>query len=104
MLRIRSEHAIGFLKGRFHSLKHLRVNISDETSHKIATYWVSTCVGIHSFAMERKKSVVETLTLTTPTRLLRRGCLLLMMIRMLSQKSGVARAAVTPMGNVYGKL
>ncbi|KAJ6575882.1 hypothetical protein B0H10DRAFT_943406 [Mycena sp. CBHHK59/15] len=27
MLRIRSEHAIGFLKGRFHSLKHLRVNI-----------------------------------------------------------------------------
>src|ERR1700761_7411388 len=26
MLRIRSEHAIGFLKGRFHSLKHLRVN------------------------------------------------------------------------------
>ncbi|KAF7368124.1 DDE Tnp4 domain-containing protein [Mycena sanguinolenta] len=52
MLRIRSEHAIGFLKGRFHSLKHLRVNISDEKSHKIATYWVSACVGIHAFAME----------------------------------------------------
>lgn len=52
ILRIRSEHAIGFLKGRFHSLKHLRVNISDEASHKIATYWVSACIGIHSFAMD----------------------------------------------------
>jgi hypothetical protein len=52
MLRIRSEHAIGFLKGRFHSLKHLRVNIADESSHKLATYWVSACVGIHAFAME----------------------------------------------------
>jgi hypothetical protein len=52
ILRIRSEHSIGFLKGRFHSLKHLRVNISDEASHKIATYWVSACIGIHSFAMD----------------------------------------------------
>lgn len=52
ILRIRSEHAIGFLKGRFHSLKHLRVNIKDEASHKIATYWISACVGIHSFAMD----------------------------------------------------
>ncbi|KAJ7718732.1 hypothetical protein B0H16DRAFT_1599621 [Mycena metata] len=31
-LRIRSEHAIGFLKGRFHS-------------------WVAACVGIHAYAM-----------------------------------------------------
>jgi hypothetical protein len=52
MLRIRSEHSIGFLKGHFHSLKHLRVNISDKKTHKIATYWVSSSVGIHSFAME----------------------------------------------------
>ncbi|KAJ7634030.1 hypothetical protein B0H17DRAFT_1280099, partial [Mycena rosella] len=51
MLRIRSEHAIGFLKGRFHSLKHLRVNIRDEATHKIATYWVSACIGIHAFAL-----------------------------------------------------
>ncbi|KAJ7698403.1 hypothetical protein B0H17DRAFT_1006841 [Mycena rosella] len=51
MLRIRSEHAIGFLKGGFHSLKHLRVNIRDEATHKIATYWVSACIGIHAFAL-----------------------------------------------------
>lgn len=52
MVRIRSEHAIGFLKGRFHSLKHLRVQIADERSHKFATYWVAACIGIHAFAMQ----------------------------------------------------
>ena len=51
MLRIRSEHAIGFLKGRFQSLKDLRVMIKDENSHKFATYWIVACIGIHSFAM-----------------------------------------------------
>jgi hypothetical protein len=51
MLRIRSEHAIGFLKGRFQSLKSLRVNISNEKSHKFATYWVVACVALHTFAM-----------------------------------------------------
>jgi hypothetical protein len=52
MLRIRSEHAIGFLKGRFHSLKGLRVRILDERSHKFATYWVAACIGLHAFAMQ----------------------------------------------------
>ena len=52
MLRIRSEHAIGFLKGRFQSLKNLRLQIRDEMMHKIACYWVAACVGIHAFAME----------------------------------------------------
>jgi DDE superfamily endonuclease len=51
-LRIRSEHAIGFLKGRFHSLKNLRVNIRDKDSHILATYWVAACIGLHSFAMQ----------------------------------------------------
>ena len=51
MLRIRSEHAIGFLKGRFQSLRDLRVLIKDEKSHKIAVYWVIACISIHSFAV-----------------------------------------------------
>jgi hypothetical protein len=51
MVRIRSEHAIGFLKGRFHSLKNLRVRIKDKKSHKYATYWVAACIGLHAFAM-----------------------------------------------------
>lgn len=52
MIRIRSEHAIGFLKGRFQSLKGLRILIKDEASHKFATYWVVAAIGIHSFAMK----------------------------------------------------
>ncbi|KAJ7736985.1 hypothetical protein DFH07DRAFT_779520 [Mycena maculata] len=55
MVRIRSEHAIGFLKGRFHSLKGLRVSIKDEKTHKFATYWVAACVGVHSFAMRSEE-------------------------------------------------
>ena len=52
MVRIRSEHAIGFLKGRFHSLKGLRINIKNEKMHKFATYWIASCVGLHAFAMQ----------------------------------------------------
>jgi hypothetical protein len=51
MVRIRSEHAIGFLKGRFASLKHLRINIVDEAAHIFATYWIAACIGLHCFAM-----------------------------------------------------
>lgn len=54
IVRIRSEHAIGYLKGRFHSLKHLRLRISDERSHKFATYWIASCIAIHAFAMQRE--------------------------------------------------
>nr|GAT51776.1 predicted protein [Mycena chlorophos] len=50
-LRIRSEHAIGFLKGRFYSLKNLRIVIRDAKSHRFATYWVAACVSMHAFAM-----------------------------------------------------
>lgn len=52
MVRIRSEHAIGFLKGRFQSLKGLRVRIKDAHSHRFATYWVLGCIAVHGFAMQ----------------------------------------------------
>jgi hypothetical protein len=52
MVRIRSEHAIGFFKGRFQSMKGLRVNIKDEKTHRFATYWIAACIGIHTFAMQ----------------------------------------------------
>ena len=51
-LHIQSEHAIGFLKGRFHLLKNLRVNICDKNSHILATYWAAACIGLHSFVMQ----------------------------------------------------
>lgn len=46
------EHAIGFLKGRFQSLKSLRINIRDQMSHRFATYWIASCIILHSFAMD----------------------------------------------------
>jgi len=52
IIRIRSEHAIGFLKGRFQSLKSLHINIKDDLSHKFATYWVVACIGVHNFALK----------------------------------------------------
>ncbi|RDB17113.1 hypothetical protein Hypma_001673 [Hypsizygus marmoreus] len=52
IIHIRSEHAIGFLKGCFQSLKDLHMHIKDEASHKLATYWVGACIGIYSFAMQ----------------------------------------------------
>ena len=50
MLRIRSEHAIGFLKGRFQSLRDLRILIQNEKTHKSAVYWALACAVLHSFA------------------------------------------------------
>ena len=52
MVRIRSEHAIGFLKGQFYSLKNLRINIRNEKSHRFATFWIAACIGLHAFAMQ----------------------------------------------------
>ncbi|TFY54301.1 hypothetical protein EVG20_g9761 [Dentipellis fragilis] len=52
MLRIRSEHVIGFLKGRFQSLKSLHVRICDEATHQFATQWVVACIATHAFAMQ----------------------------------------------------
>ena len=54
ILRIRSEHAIGFLKGRFQSLKNLWLHIKDQISHIIGTYWVAACIGIHAFAIRHE--------------------------------------------------
>jgi len=51
MVCIHSEHAIGFLKGRFASLKHLRINIVNEATHIFATYGISACISLHCFAM-----------------------------------------------------
>ena len=52
MLQIHSEHAIGFLKGRFQSLKNLQLDIRNKKTHKISCYLVGACVGIHAFAMD----------------------------------------------------
>ena len=47
-VRVKSEHAMGYLKGRFSSLRGLRQQISDVTDHMRALAWVKTCIIIHT--------------------------------------------------------
>ena len=39
---------MGYLKGRFSSLRGLRQQIGDTTDHKRALAWVKTCIIIHT--------------------------------------------------------
>ncbi|KZV60157.1 hypothetical protein PENSPDRAFT_694512 [Peniophora sp. CONT] len=54
IIRIRAEHAIGYLKGRFQLLKGLRILIKDKQSHLHARDWIASCIVIHAFAMMRE--------------------------------------------------
>ena len=47
-VRIRSEHAIGVLKGRFQSLKELRFQISDQKKHTFIILWIVCCLILHN--------------------------------------------------------
>ena len=47
-VRVKSEHAMGYLKGRFSSLRGLRQQIGNATDHKRALAWVKTCIIIHT--------------------------------------------------------
>lgn len=48
-LCVASEHCNGMLKGRFGSLKELRLVISDEKSAAYVSAWIAGCVVIHNF-------------------------------------------------------
>lgn len=45
---MKSEHAVGYLKGRFSSLKDLRQQIKNPTDHLRAVEWIRTCIVIHT--------------------------------------------------------
>lgn len=47
-VRVKSEHAMGYFKGRFSSLRGLRQQIGDATDHKRALAWVKACIVIHT--------------------------------------------------------
>lgn len=53
-VRIRSEHCVGFLKGRWPSLRGLRVRINNEKSLQYATLWITTCIHLHMFAIDHE--------------------------------------------------
>lgn len=60
-IRIRSEHCIGFLKGRFRSLCHLRISIDKADDIRYASLWVTACIAAHQFAMEHEPSTQRTI-------------------------------------------
>jgi hypothetical protein len=53
-VRIRSEHCVGFLKGRWSSLRGLRVAINGEKGLQYASLWIVACINLHAFAMRHE--------------------------------------------------
>lgn len=53
-VRIRSEHCMGFLKGRWASLRGLRVRINNERGLQFASLWITACIHLHAFAMDHE--------------------------------------------------
>jgi hypothetical protein len=51
---IRSEHCVGFVKGRWSSLKGLRVAINGEKGLQYASLWIVACINLHAFAMKHE--------------------------------------------------
>jgi hypothetical protein len=51
-IQVRVEHCIGILKGRFQSLKGLRIVIRREKDAKRAVYWIRACCVLHNLALQ----------------------------------------------------
>jgi hypothetical protein len=51
-LRIRSEHCNGAIKGRWQSLKGLRIAINRKQDHARAMDWISACFVLHNIAVD----------------------------------------------------
>ncbi|GAU89407.1 hypothetical protein RvY_01958 [Ramazzottius varieornatus] len=49
--RIRIEHTIGILKGRFPSLRALRIEFHDKKSHRAAVDWIKARVVLHNMLL-----------------------------------------------------
>jgi hypothetical protein len=56
-VRIRSEHCVGYLKGRFSSLRGLRIRIDKPRDIQYASLWIASCIHIHNFAMDHEVGV-----------------------------------------------
>jgi DDE superfamily endonuclease len=51
-IRIRSEHTIGLLKGRFQSLHELRIQIGSRERHLWAIIWIRCCFILHNLIIK----------------------------------------------------
>lgn len=56
-VRIRSEHAIGYLKGRFQSLKELQVRINNRKNMRFASFWIQVCIFLHAFVIDHELEI-----------------------------------------------
>ena len=51
--RVAVEHCIGVLKGRFQSLRNLRIMVNKTSGHKKACEWIECCVVLHNMLLRR---------------------------------------------------
>lgn len=51
-IRIRIEHAIGLLKGRFQSLFELRIQVYTHDRHLWAIIWIRCCIILHNLILQ----------------------------------------------------
>ncbi len=54
-VRVRSEHCIGYLKGRWSSLRRLRIAVRSQKMLQYASLWVIACVHLHGFARQHEQ-------------------------------------------------
>ncbi|KAH9969955.1 hypothetical protein BJV74DRAFT_784654 [Russula compacta] len=61
-VQICSEHCIGFLKGRWSSLRGLRIYINDKRGLHYAILWITACILLHVLLsiMKAQPSLYET--------------------------------------------
>jgi hypothetical protein len=57
--RVRCEHAIGWLKGRFQSLRELRLTLKNEKHIDYAIQWIQTCIVLHNFCLDWEDKMYE---------------------------------------------
>ena len=51
-LQVKSEHAIGILKGRWGSLKELRLTLATDRQFSFSTTWITACILIHNICVD----------------------------------------------------
>lgn len=58
-IRIRVEHTIGLLKGRFQSLFQLRIQVYDHKKHLWAIMWIRCCIILHNLIIQLERDAVD---------------------------------------------
>ncbi|KAI3998489.1 hypothetical protein K525DRAFT_176421, partial [Schizophyllum commune Loenen D] len=53
-IRIRIEHTMGMLKGRWQSLRELRIQMTDQRRHLFAILWIRVCIILHNLILRKE--------------------------------------------------